>query len=185
VHAVFVDPVIDQVRLRNEQNNQRRIRAESRSVTSSMRDVLNNHQRTQPSTSSLQCSQRLIVRNETAVARRPRSDGEPHSETTVAESVASNVVIPNTPNRNNKNDEALLSSVSTSSTGGRNKETIDDGTTVTTNLGNFKTVSLNGVFYTVRILSPTFYWNGELSKHNKTRDIHRSHVHFWYDAMFH
>jgi hypothetical protein len=184
-HAVFVDPVIDQIRLRNEQNNQQRIRAESRSVTSSMRDVLNNHQRTQPSTSSLQRSQRLIVRNETAVARRPRSDGEPHSETTVAESVASNVVIPNTPNRNNKNDEALLSSVSTSSTVGRNKETIADGTTVTTNLGNFKTVSLNGVFYTVRILSPTFYWNGELSKHNETREIHRSHVHFWYDAMFH
>jgi hypothetical protein len=117
---------------------------------------MNNHQRTQPSSSSLHCSQRLAVRNDAAIARRPRSDDELHSETTVAQSVSSNVVVPNTPNCNNKNDEALLSSVSTSSTGGCNKETIADGTTVTTNLGNFKTVSLNSVYYTVRILSPTF-----------------------------
>jgi hypothetical protein len=167
-HAVFVDPIIEQVRQRQEQAEERRLRAEQRSVTSSMRDMLNNHQPSQPSSASIARAQRLAVRNVAAAsaARSLRSDGEPHSETE-PEDEPPNVVGPTTPILANSNNESLLSSVSTSSTTQYNRDLIVDGTIVVTELGNVKVLNYNGEYYRVKILSDKFYFNGVTYK--KTR----------------
>jgi hypothetical protein len=182
-HAVFVDPIIEEVRQRQEQTEERRVRAEQRSVTSSMRDMLNNHQPSQPSSASVARLQRLAARNEASAARLLRSDGEPHSETE-PEDQPMNVVVPTTPNRTNSNNESLLSSVSTSSTTEYNRDSIVDGTIVVTPHGNVKVLNYNGEYYNVKVLSKTFHWNGVTYKTDDTTDIHSSYVLFWYDKMF-
>jgi hypothetical protein len=188
---VFVDPLIESARIRQEQNEQRQLRLETRSVTSSVQDVLNNHQRSQEQ--SVARSNRLAARNEYAAAARYHSDGDEYSETTgEEESVtrervvpSNNVIIPSTPHRTNGDDLNLFcpSSVSTSSTRAQLNDNAPDGTAVTTPHGNIIILSLNVRKYSVCIISPTFFWNGLLSKKDDVIEVHRTHVNYWYSEM--